>query len=160
MISNDDNTATIRDSFNSPSTGRISGTSLSRVVITVGGDFCSGENMMTTCGHCGKEIQRARWQIKRSVRVFCSTNCRLSHSRTLVGSLNCKWIGGISVKSGRAKIYNPGHPHCVSANYVHRYRLVIEKHIGRYLLPSEVVHHINGNKLDDRIENLALMSKE
>lgn len=40
--------------------------------------------------------------------------------------------------------------------YVYRYRLVVEKHIGRKLLPEEVVHHLNNNPLDDRIENLHL----
>ena len=37
-------------------------------------------------------------------------------------------------------------------------RFVVEQEIKRKLLPKEFVHHINGNTLDDRIENLSLLS--
>ena len=75
-----------------------------------------------------------------------------------IGSSHPRWKGGrFKVKSGYVYVKDPAHPFPNKPyGYVLEHRLVMEKHIGRYLNPEEVVHHINGIKDDNRIENLML----
>lgn len=75
------------------------------------------------------------------------------------GSLNPHWKGGqIITKDGRVMIHSPQHPWPSKGKYVYRYRLVMEKRLGRFLVPEEIVHHKNHINDDDRIENLELLN--
>lgn len=72
---------------------------------------------------------------------------------------NYNWKGGRQLdKDGYVIIRNTNHPYHNKHGYVQEHRLIMEAHIGRYLLPEEVVHHINGIRSDNRIENLMLFS--
>lgn len=56
--------------------------------------------------------------------------------------------------------YAPKHPHAHKDGYVMLHTILMERAIGRYLAPDEVVHHINHNRDDNRLENLKLMNKK
>ena len=92
-------------------------------------------------------------------------------SKTLKGKYikekSWSWKGGkIKNYSGYILILNPKHPYSTKDGYIREHRLVMEKHIDRYLKPSEQVHHKGikypigsiENKQDNRIENLQLFS--
>jgi HNH endonuclease len=72
------------------------------------------------------------------------------------------WRGGVIYRQdGRVLLYEPDHPYPNNSHGTHvfRYRLVMEEKLGRYLEPDEIVHHLNGNSSDDRIENLVVMTQ-
>jgi uncharacterized protein (DUF1330 family) len=66
------------------------------------------------------------------------------------------WKGGKIKKDGYVMVRVNNHPFTNNRGYVKEHRLVMEKHLGRYLNKKEVVHHINGIRDDNKIENLML----
>lgn len=76
------------------------------------------------------------------------------------GDLNANWRGGIAAGPNRRyrRAYAPDHPYAVG-QYVLEHRLVMERHLGRLLRPDEVIHHINGDTRDNRVENLEVMQQ-
>lgn len=107
------------------------------------------------------------WRIVKRVnisRTLADAN-RLAFSRgknsyplSLRGEKSARWKGGGTTHCGYILIYKPEHRLANKGGYVLEHRLIMELQLGRYLLSTEHVHHINGIKHDNRPENLELLS--
>jgi len=104
------------------------------------------------CVDCGKE----RWVMV----VHKKADNQRCHS---CAGMTRPWIkGGRYIKDGYVHLYlrksDPFYPMVGSNGYVKEHRLVMAKHLVRLLHSGETVHHKNGIKNDNGIENLELSS--
>jgi hypothetical protein len=69
----------------------------------------------------------------------------------------CKYEGRMTTSEGYVWLWMPDHPNAMGKRYVAEHIYVMGEHLGRPIdTVWESVHHINGNKSDNRIENLQL----
>ena len=87
------------------------------------------------------------------------SEARLKNPIKQVGDKNYFWTGGrYKCVHGYIHVWKPDHLNCTKKGYVREHRLVMEEHLGRLLEKREIVHHINGIRDDNRIENLQLFN--
>lgn len=93
-------------------------------------------------------------------KKYCSKNCYIKWRSEHPISTN--WKGGRIKYGGNSKyfaIFQPYHPFADSKGYVMEHRLVMEKHLKRFIKKGEIVHHKNFIPSDNRLENLQLFNK-
>lgn len=79
----------------------------------------------------------------------------------LTGEKAGNWKDGIKITNrGYEVVTLYSHPFKNRNGVVSSHRLVMEESLGRYLTPEEVVHHIDGNKLNNNIDNLILFKND
>lgn len=99
------------------------------------------------CNSCGKQRNN------RGAKYFCSNACRGSNQKNSLRRL----IG----QNGYIIVSCPSHPKASKCgNYVYEHVLVAEKFLERHLKNNEIIHHKDGNKLNNDISNLEITTKE
>lgn len=122
---------------------------------------------MKTCSQCRREFRPSSRHLRcpacrsknlcvcgesKQVKSGTCAGCRID-----IGELNPNWKGGsIRHKKGYVMRRVSGHPRARTGNYVFEHILVMEAALGRHLQSDESVHHKNGVRDDNRIENLEL----
>lgn len=127
--------------------------------------------MFLKCDHCGKEY--ASYQCGK-YHHFCSIECRRAAGKLVASSFNedTRKRAGERITFYNKNVFNQGIYRERQAaalrgkgsGYIkrkgrHEHRIVAEAKLGRPLEPSEIVHHIDGNKQNNAPENLAVMTQ-
>lgn len=113
------------------------------------------------CPSCRKKVEKVLGDGKGCLSCGCSRGENIAKSNIGIsrnkGKNHPQWKGGRYKNSeGYVIIYQPDHPRSDSKGYVCEAYLIMEAKIKRFLKPAEIVHHRNGIRDDNRIENLRL----
>lgn len=109
-----------------------------------------------------RKRKRDRLMVERYGPQAATMNMRGRHGNQPSGPACNRWNetgrmissqGYVLIRVGRS------HPLAFGNGYAYEHHLVMVAALGRALASDEVVHHVNGNRSDNRLENLSLTTR-
>ena len=119
------------------------------------------------CDECGNEKKVSYWGVKNKETHLCASCSnkksfeakREGYKPWNIGKTYQKCSGNSYINQYGYRLYYIGDK-SYKGGYVSEHRIVMELHLGRRLKIGEVIHHIDGNKLNNNISNLLLTNKK
>lgn len=113
----------------------------------------AGTKALIRCNVCGTTKWIAGSIVRNGYGKFCSKKCQGAYLRTQRMEQSPKWRGGRVKQLGYWMIKQS------DGTYKREHIILMEQQIGRKILSNECVHHKNGDRLDNRLDNLQLLTK-
>lgn len=116
------------------------------------------KNYQFQCALCGKNMILTPRECRSGGRHYCSKRCAARSVNPLgsqTGIFSRTWKGGNFIsKEGYRMVLIPG-----LGKYTTEQKRIMEKRLGHPLQKDEVVHHLDGNKLNNDPENLIICTR-
>ena len=107
-----------------------------------------------SCLSCNTEFTTRQWRVNQGKGKFCSRKCYNNWNQS-----DRHWrYRGHKKSNGYEMLVSPHSPLANCRGYAPEHRLIMERKLGRGLVPNEIVHHIDLDKTNNSPDNLVVLN--